>query len=117
MTNLAVDDVSASLDHFEPIHVSDSLIRLRNRSADCVLNARFRRTDDFEYFVDVIFHFILAAGVAQKNRPAEESRKALIRLDRRDHTHVHPIRAADQGAYRSPKNERITPTTTTRPTR
>jgi hypothetical protein len=93
MTNLAVDDVSASLDHFEPIHVSDSLIRLRNRSADCVLNARFRRTDDFEYFVDVIFHFVLVAGVSQKNRPAEESRKALIRLDRRDHTHVHPIRA------------------------
>lgn len=84
MTKLAVDDVSTRLDDFEPIHVSDSLVRMRNRSADCVLNARFRRTDHFEYFVDVffIFHFLLAAGVFQKSRPAEESRKVLIRLDR-----------------------------------
>jgi hypothetical protein len=29
-----------------------------------------------------IFHFLLAAGVFQKSRPAEESRKVLIRLDR-----------------------------------
>jgi hypothetical protein len=71
MTNLAVDDVSTSLDDFEPIHAPDSLIRLSNRGADCFLNARFRRTDDFEYFVDVIFHFILEWYFPEK--PARRS--------------------------------------------
>ena len=50
MTNLTVDDVSASLDDFEPIHISNRLVRLRDRGADCFFNTSFRRTDDFEYF-------------------------------------------------------------------
>jgi hypothetical protein len=74
MTNLAVYDVSSSLDDFEPIHISDSLIRVRNRRIDCFFDTRFRRTDDFKYFVDVIFHFVLAAGVSQKKGPAEAGR-------------------------------------------
>jgi hypothetical protein len=70
MTNLAVDDVSTSLNDFKPIHVSDGLIRLLNRSSNCFLNARFRRADDFEYFVDVIFHFILTAFLELFSQPS-----------------------------------------------
>jgi hypothetical protein len=73
VTNLAVDDVSASLDDLKPIHVSNSLIRLRYGGANSFLNARFRRTNDFEYFVNVIFHFILAVA-ALPEKPARRRR-------------------------------------------
>src|SRR5450631_2470829 len=68
------------------------LFAFPNRSADRFLNARFRRTDDFKYFVDVIFHFILAAGVSEKNRPAERavehsSGAVKYSFSRRDYTH------------------------------
>jgi hypothetical protein len=76
MTNLTVDDVSSSLDDFEPIHVSDSLIRLLNRSSDGFFDTRFRRTHDFEYFVDVIFHFILTAD--RKTGPPKRAVKYLF---------------------------------------
>jgi hypothetical protein len=58
MTDFAVLNVTARLDDFEPVHVSDSFARVRNRCADCFLDTSFRRTHDFEYFVYVIFHCI-----------------------------------------------------------
>jgi hypothetical protein len=76
MTNLAILDVSPSLDYFEPIHVSDGLTGLRDRSTNCFLDTRFRRTNDFEHFVDVIFHFILAAD--KKTGPPERAVKYLF---------------------------------------
>jgi hypothetical protein len=57
MTNFAFLNVSARLDDFKPVHVSDSLACMRNRCGDSFFDTRFRRTDDFKYFVDVVFHF------------------------------------------------------------
>jgi hypothetical protein len=60
MADLTILDMSTSLDNFKPIHIPDGFARVRNRRADRFLDACFRRANNFEYFVDVIFHFILA---------------------------------------------------------
>lgn len=58
MAYLSVFNVPAGLDDFEPVHVPDGLAGLRNCCTDCVLYARFGRTDDFNYFVNVVFHLV-----------------------------------------------------------
>src|ERR1700675_4678347 len=72
MTNLPVLNVSASFDDFKPIHVPDGLARLRNRCTDTFFDTRLRRADDFDHFVNVIFHFILAVAsqIGKKARAA-----------------------------------------------
>jgi hypothetical protein len=69
MTDFAVLNVSARLDDFEPVHVSDSFARVRNRCADRFFDTRFGRTDDFKYFVDVVFHFSSLKKAARRSGP------------------------------------------------
>jgi hypothetical protein len=56
MADLAVLNMPASLDDFEPVHVSDCLAGLRNRCADRFFDTCLGRTYNFNYLVDVIFH-------------------------------------------------------------
>jgi hypothetical protein len=60
---LTIFNVSAGLDDFKPIHISDRFIGLRDCRADCIFDAGFRRTDNFKHFVNVILHYfhLLAA--------------------------------------------------------
>jgi hypothetical protein len=68
MTNLAIHNVSASLNNFEPVHVPNSLTRVRNCRADSFFDIVFRRTNDFKYLVNVIFQFFLAVLVSPDKR-------------------------------------------------
>jgi hypothetical protein len=56
MTDLAVFNVPAGLHDLKPIHISDRLVGLCNRSADRIFDAGLRRANDFKYFVNVILH-------------------------------------------------------------
>jgi hypothetical protein len=75
MTHFAILNVSASLDDLKPIHIPNALVSLRNGSIDCFLNVCFRRTDNFDYFVNMICHYCSSAVACRiRKRPAEASR-------------------------------------------
>src|SRR6202012_1012923 len=56
VTDLAVLNVAARLDHFKPIHIADGLVGLRDRRGNRVLDARLGRTYEFEHLVNMVFH-------------------------------------------------------------
>src|SRR5215208_7021630 len=54
--HLAVLDMAARFENFEPSQMPNGFVGTRNRRADCVFNAFFRRADKFDDFVDMLFH-------------------------------------------------------------
>jgi hypothetical protein len=59
MADLAVLNMPASLDDLEPVQVSDCLAGLRNCRADRFFDTCLGRTYNFNYLVNVIFHFFV----------------------------------------------------------
>jgi hypothetical protein len=60
MADLAVDNVPTRLCDFEPVHIPNSLARVRNCRTDSVFDACFRGTDNFKNLIYVIGHLSLA---------------------------------------------------------
>src|ERR1700744_4526584 len=56
MTDFSVFNMPASLDNFKPIHVPDGLAGLSNSRTYRVFDARFGRADEFDHFINMIFH-------------------------------------------------------------
>ena len=59
MRDLAVGDLSARLDDFEPVEVAQRLAGGLDRVADRVVDARRRRADEFDHLVDMVGHAYL----------------------------------------------------------
>lgn len=56
MSDIAILDVSARFAHFEPSHIADRFAGARQRIFNRFLEAIRRRTDYFNFFVNVFTH-------------------------------------------------------------
>src|SRR5690606_37037671 len=74
MRDLAIDDVAARSDHFEPVDVADRLGCGFNRLADRRVRSFTGRTDDFYELIHVIRHD-LSSSVGAQPGPASSGKR------------------------------------------